>query len=123
MSQPSPEILTRLDKEKNIWLATVRPDGRPHLVPVWFVWEEQTFFICIASSSVKYGNLLQNNAVSLSLEDGSSPLICEGSAEPAARPWPSKVITAFQGKYDWQIDTDEEYDALVRITPRKWLSW
>src|SRR5262249_32264941 len=23
---------------RTIWLATARPDGRPHAVPVWFVW-------------------------------------------------------------------------------------
>ena len=26
----------RLATEPILWLATTRPDGRPHLVPVWF---------------------------------------------------------------------------------------
>jgi hypothetical protein len=30
----------RLSGERNVWIATVRPDGRPRLVPVWFSWVE-----------------------------------------------------------------------------------
>jgi hypothetical protein len=92
-------------------------------VPVWFVWNAGGFYICISSTSVKYLNLLQNNAVSLSLEDGSRAVICEGAAEALERPWPETVINDFKRKYDWEIETDEEYDALVRITPKKWLVW
>ena len=25
-----------LETEPVVWMATVRPDGRPHIVPVWF---------------------------------------------------------------------------------------
>jgi predicted pyridoxine 5'-phosphate oxidase superfamily flavin-nucleotide-binding protein len=30
----------RLTAEPVIWLGTVRPDGRPHHVPIWFVWHD-----------------------------------------------------------------------------------
>jgi hypothetical protein len=123
MKNPNAEITSRLKGEKNIWIATVRPNGKPHLVPVWFVWQDSSLYICISSTSVKYLNIAKNKAVSLSLEDGSTPVICEGIAEPVSRPWPRDIIHAFKGKYDWQIDTDEEYDALVQILPEKWLSW
>jgi len=29
--------LERLEKARNYWVATTRPDGRPHTVPVWGV--------------------------------------------------------------------------------------
>jgi hypothetical protein len=35
---PSPDAQKRLEAEQNIWLSSVQPDGRPHLIPVWFVW-------------------------------------------------------------------------------------
>ena len=35
----------RLREEPIIWLTTVRPDGRPHTVPVWFLWDGETFLI------------------------------------------------------------------------------
>jgi nitroimidazol reductase NimA-like FMN-containing flavoprotein (pyridoxamine 5'-phosphate oxidase superfamily) len=43
----------RLETKANIWLASVRADGRPHLVPVWFAWCEDKLYICIQSKSVK----------------------------------------------------------------------
>jgi len=29
----------RLAQEFVVWLSTTRPDGRPHIVPVWFSWD------------------------------------------------------------------------------------
>ena len=31
-------VLPMLAEERVVWLSTVRPDGTPHLVPTWFVW-------------------------------------------------------------------------------------
>ncbi|MCP4418942.1 MAG: hypothetical protein GY805_20185 [Chloroflexi bacterium] len=31
------ELEARLLTERNIWLATVRPSCRPHLIPIWFI--------------------------------------------------------------------------------------
>ena len=28
-----------LETEPVVWLSSVRPDGNPHLVPVWFWWD------------------------------------------------------------------------------------
>lgn len=123
MKQPTPEMIAQLEEEKNIWLATVRPDGKPHLVPVWFIWDEDTFYICIFSKTVKFINISQYPLVFVSLENGTNPVICEGNAERMARPWPGKVVKAFKDKYDWDIETDKDYDEVVRILPRKWLNW
>jgi len=30
--------LERLEKSHNYWIATSRPDGRPHLMVVWGIW-------------------------------------------------------------------------------------
>lgn len=29
----------RLSESRNYWVCTVRPDGRPHVMPVWGVWD------------------------------------------------------------------------------------
>jgi len=123
LKKPTKEVLARLKGEKNIWLASVRPSSKPHLVPVWFIWDDPVFFICIYSGSVKFKNISHNAQVSLSLENGSSPVICEGVSERIERPWPEEVVRQFKEKYDWEIETDEEYDELIRISPHKWLVW
>ncbi len=34
---------SRLREEMIIWLTTVLSDGQPQSVPVWFLWEGETF--------------------------------------------------------------------------------
>jgi PPOX class probable F420-dependent enzyme len=113
----------RLEEERNIWLATTRSDGRPHLVPVWFVWKRGHFYLCIEGGSVKARNIRSQNRVSLSLEDGSVPVICEGEATPVPEPWPAEVTRAFTKKYDWAISPRDQYDLLIRVRPMRWLGW
>ena len=123
MTLLSSEVLQRLTAEANIWFATVRADGRPHLVPVWFAWHSERLYVCIEAGSVKARNLEQNSRVSLALENGSQPVICEGIAAVVSPPWPEPVVDIFKAKYDWDITTDGRYDTLVEVTPVKWLSW
>ena len=117
------EIQQKLEREANIWFSTVRPDGRPHLVPVWFAWHDGKFYACIEAGSVKAHNLELNPPVSLALENGSQPVICEGSAIVVPPPWPEPVIDIFKAKYDWDITTDGQYDTLLEVAPVKWLNW
>lgn len=84
----TPETTQRLQTEANIWLATVRPDGQPHLVPLWFAWHEGQIFLCTRPGSIKMRNLAHNPLVALSLESGTSPLICEGRAALIPHPGP-----------------------------------
>lgn len=121
--EPPATARSRLDKEPNIWLATTRPDGRPHLVPIWFVWKRGRFYLCVEASSIKARNIRSQKHVSLSLEDGSKPVICEGEAEQVAEPWPAEIVRAFKDKYDWEISPQDQYDTLVRVKPTKWLGW
>lgn len=116
MTTPDPRLLA----DRNIWLATTRPDGRPHLAPVWFVWVRDHAFICTPSSSVKARNMLANPRVSFALENGDKGLVCEGIATRLPPPHPQDVLAAFKEKYNWDIPTDVAYDALIEITPVKW---
>ena len=75
--KPPESTLPRLQTEANIWLATVRASGKPHLVPIWFAYHDDNIYICIQSGSVKAKNMLAEPRVSLSLEDGSNVVICE----------------------------------------------
>ena len=37
------EVEQKLIESKTYWLATTRPDGRPHVMPVWGVWMDRAF--------------------------------------------------------------------------------
>lgn len=104
----------RLAQARNIWLATVRPDGRPHLVPIWFVVDDGRWYICTSPDSVKARNLQANPRVALALEDGDNPYVVEGVARQVQ---PSEsVAQRFKAKFDWDITTDADYGAVFEIT-------
>lgn len=114
MTETAASDASRLDDARNVWLATVRPDGRPHLVPIWFVADGDRWYICTAPGSVKARNLHANPRVALALEDGDQPYIVEGQAQPVAQP-PAEIIGRFKAKYDWDITTDPHYSQVFEI--------
>lgn len=113
----------RLTTERNIWLATTRTDGRPHLTPIWFVWLHDKIYVCTQGKAVKTRNLAANPNVAFSLENGDKPCIGEGVARFVESPFPADIAEVFKTKYNWDIYTDPGYTALIEITPHKWLSW
>ncbi len=118
------DIQQRLRDERNIWLATVRPNGAPHLIPIWFVAHDDKIYICTDPDSVKIRNLRENEHAALALEDGLHPLILEGSARLLSRAnMPAPVVEQFKSKYDWDIADGEQYTIVIEITPTKRLGW
>lgn len=123
MADLSPEAQQKLARAENIWFASVRPDGRPHLSPVWFAWVGGYLYVSIDPQSVKSRNLDQNQNVVLALEDGLHPVICEGHAEILPQPWPEEALAVLNQKYEWDLNEETQYNQLVRISPDRWLSW
>jgi PPOX class probable F420-dependent enzyme len=110
---------------RNVWLATVRPDGRPHLAPVWFVHVDGRLWIGTGRSSVRVSNLRANPRASASLEDGNAPLVAEGTVVVHEAERPPAVVDAFRGKYGWDITVEVDDDVgevvLLELRPHRWL--
>lgn len=103
----------RLARARNVWVATVRPDGRPHLVPIWFVVAQDRWYFATAPDSVKAANLGANPRIALALEDGNDPYIVEGLARPVE---PSdEVLRLFKEKYDWDLTGESEYTTVFEV--------
>ena len=113
----------RLAQERNIWISTVRPDGRPHIVPVWFVSVDKRIYVCIEPQSVKGRNLAANHTSPWRSRTAIIQLFAKVRGGFFERPWPEPVVGAFRDKYDWSISSEQQYTALFEITPRKWLKW
>ena len=65
-------------------LSTVLEDGRPHIAPIWFVWNEGKIIFCTGESSVKGKNMRRNPQVSICVDDESPPyafVIIQGTAK------------------------------------------
>jgi F420H(2)-dependent biliverdin reductase len=117
------EIVAKLESEQIIWFGSVRPDGRPHLAPIWFVWHAGSIFIGTDPISVKSSNIRSNPRVVVALENGTNPVICEGSAKPVSTPWTDDLLAAFFQKYEWDLNKEDVYNDVIEIVPEKWLAW
>lgn len=117
-------MLARFGREMEIWLATCRSDGRPHLVPVWFVWLDDVIYFVTSGYSQKWVNLLSNQQVALSLPDPNNVLVVEGEAHACGRQQTHKLARYFADKYEWDFlnDADQNY-RMVQVTPHKILAW
>ena len=77
------EIEAYLARPQVAHLVTVRPDGRPHVAPVWFMWEQGRVLVMADGQAVKVGNIGRSPAVALSVSDGQRPyryVVLEGEA-------------------------------------------
>ena len=116
----------RLRAEPIIWLSSVRPDGRPHLVPVWFWWDGATILIFSKPAAQKVRNLRHNPQVMLALDsadEGEDVVLLEGRAELLGAGAPQSTLPAYAEKYaalmarigmvsDWHAS---EYSQAIRV--------
>lgn len=127
-------INERLSSEPIIWLGTTRPDGRPHLVPVWFLWENPTILIFSQPDNQKIRNLRNNSSVMLALnaiDQGDDVVMIEGRAALIDDPDLKATLAAYSQKYDALLkrmgSTAEEmatsFSQAMRITPTRFIAW
>ena len=73
--------LERLEKSHNYWIATSRPDGRPHLMLVWGIWWQDTFWFSTGPRARKAKNIAANSWCAIGTEKADEAVILEGAAE------------------------------------------
>ena len=124
----------RLQEEMIIWLTTVRSDGQPQSVPVWFLWDGDTFLIYSQPGRQKLKNIGRNPRVGLHLNSsarGGDVVRVEGAAEVAQGVPPADEVGEYVEKYRESIarigfDPDSfarTYSVALRVTPDRWRVW
>jgi PPOX class probable F420-dependent enzyme len=71
----------RLVRSHDYWLATVRPDGRPHVMPVWAVWAQGAAWFSSSGGSRKARNIDAYPRVVITTDDPLQPVVVEGRAQ------------------------------------------
>src|SRR5207244_179357 len=74
----------RLATSHDYWVATVRVDGRPHLMPVWGVWHDGSLWFSSSRGSRKSVNLRANPRCSVATDNPLEPVVLDGVAELVA---------------------------------------
>lgn len=106
-----------LEQARRYWFATSRPDGAPHMMPIWGVWLEASFRFMTGPKSRKARNLAVNPRCIVTPERAGSVLVLEGVAEIITN---SPDIRRFKDVYSKKYDFDMEpyNDPLTVIRPR-----
>ncbi|HEU5238274.1 MAG TPA: pyridoxamine 5'-phosphate oxidase family protein [Pyrinomonadaceae bacterium] len=118
----------RLEEGRTYFIATADSTGKPHLMPVWGVWFNDTFFFSTGNRSRKARNLAHNAYCSIATEIDfkkrprkknqiKDSLILQGMAELTddlrTR---KKFSTTYQDKYGWDMEGFSE--PIYRVRPK-----
>jgi Pyridoxamine 5'-phosphate oxidase len=129
---PWNRVSHRLRNAESYWVCTTRPDGRPHAMPVWGLWDDEALWFGSGLESVKAANLEHRRYAVVHLDSADDVVVLEGDVERVrenARGRP--VIEAIAEKYQTPIDAlayaedlaADEGGALFVLHPRTALAW
>jgi PPOX class probable F420-dependent enzyme len=121
-------------REKIAWLTTVRSDGQPQSVPVWFLWDGEGFLIYSRPDRQKLKNISRNPRVGLHLNSndrGGDVVRVEGTAEISDDFPPASEVGEYVEKYKERIarigfepeSFARAYSVALRVTPTRWQVW
>jgi Pyridoxamine 5''-phosphate oxidase. len=122
---PLSHIEEQLQKSRNYWVCTTRPDGRPHAIPVWGVWMDGALFFSTDPHSRKGRNLAANPHIVVHLESGDDVVILEGIVQTTTDPALLKhADDVYYAKYQFHLAEDVDNPGLVyRLQPQVAYTW
>lgn len=122
----------RLRAAHHYWLATVRPDGTPHVVPRWGVWLDCRFYYDGSPQTRHARNLAANPSCTLNLESGTEVVILEGESvrtsapvDPLGTRLAAEFVKYRESGYEPAADSwaGEDGGGLCVLTPRRAFAW
>lgn len=112
----------RLRTSHDYWVATVWPDGRPHLMPVWAVWHDGSLWFSSSKASRKAANLAARPRCTIATDNALEPVVIEGDAQVVSdHPSLQLVLHLENTKYhtDYSIEMlDPAVNVCLRVRPQ-----
>jgi len=113
----------RLRTSHDYWLATTRPDGAPHVMPVWAVWHDTALWFSCSRGSRKTRNLRTEPRCVLTTDNPREPVVLEGSAAVVSDPAALQLVLDLENaKYHtaYGLDMlDPTINTLFRVRPAR----
>lgn len=114
----------QLANSKNYWVATARPDGRPHSMPVWGVWMDGEVIFGTDRNSRKARNIQNNSVATVHLESGDDAVILECTAREITDAQEiAAVDAAYFKKYKMKLTDAPGVPYIVAMKPRVAFAW
>jgi pyridoxine/pyridoxamine 5'-phosphate oxidase len=117
-------VTERLAVSRNYWVCSTRADGRPHAMPVWGLWLDESIYFSTDPDSRKARNLAARPEAVIHLESGDEVVVAEGTIERiGAEQLPAGFVDAYAEKYDHRMDTSNPGFGFYRMHPARVLAW
>ena len=121
--EPLGAAFERIAAETYSWFTSVRPDGRPHVVPMWHVVHGNRIYVATPVESVKVANVAVNPSVVVALADPADVVRIDGWAIESVGAL-AEVSPYFFTKYGWNPGSEPEGSyVLIEVTPRIVSTW
>jgi hypothetical protein len=120
------DVESRLCAERDFWLVALRPDGRPHAVVVWGIWESGCLWFTMSPRTWTARHLSADPRVLAHLPSGRDAVVIEGEARrPAVDSVPAVVVDRYEQTFGWRLDPADPnmpYFALQAASVRAWFA-
>ncbi|WP_350348845.1 pyridoxamine 5'-phosphate oxidase family protein [Agromyces sp. G08B096] len=131
------KALEKLERDLIVWFTTVRANGEPHAVPVWFWWHEGRLLVFSEPTTAKVAHVRRGSPVLVHLQGdrfGEEVVVMNGRAEISERPaaeWLAAFRDAYEAKYadairDYGMGLDDiaaKFDTVIVFTPDRLMAW
>ncbi len=131
------EVRRRLESDIIGWFVTTRPDGRPHAVPVWFLWRGDRALIMSEPKTVKVANVRHSPHAVLHLHTdatGNGAVVLTGTAtinERSATQWLDEIRDDYTAKYAEGMKSfgmglegiAEQFSTVIEFRPTSLTAW
>jgi hypothetical protein len=113
----------RLAASRHYWVTTLWPDGRPHTMPVWGIWDidHGDFWFTSSVQSRKARNISADPRCTVAIDDAVDPVVMEGAGGVVTDIVAiTRVIELVNTKYSTQYSVDfldPAVAATVRVQP------
>jgi hypothetical protein len=136
IAMTAPEVDEFLAAERTCRVATAGKDGRPHVAPLWFVWDGTALWLSSVVRSQRWTDLMRDPRVAVVIDAGveymelrgvelSGEVVPVGDIPRTATPDPvlDQVEQLFAEKYTGGIKMADGRHAWLRLAPEKLVSW
>ncbi|MEU9270871.1 pyridoxamine 5'-phosphate oxidase family protein [Streptomyces sp. NPDC048251] len=118
------ELLDRLERELDIWVATADREGLPCLVALWFCWDGEHLWLSTRLTNPTGRNLREGGRARLALGDTRDVVLVDGEVETYTREEvPEAAARAFLAKTGWDPGRDSASYAYFRVRPLAVQTW
>jgi len=94
----------RLKKSRQYWIATTRPDGRPHVMIIWALWMDGLLYFSTGKNSRKARNLAANPRCAMCTDAADQAVVLEGVVRIERNvDTIREFVPLYEKKYKWKL--------------------